>query len=349
MSTSYHRLARETPVHRWWRLPLAGILGLAGYFAAGVGLLAAAAFVIYASGRDVETVIDRWSESPELDLTAPGLFAVSMISIAILLPVVLIAVQITGPRPIGFLTSVEGRMRWRWLGRVAAVAFAVYGVALGVSLAVTAATSPGQVSAPQIDGTAVLVLALILLLTPFQAAAEEYVFRGYVLQLVGSWTRFAAIPVIVSVPLFAVGHTYGLWGLVDVGVFGLTAAYLTIRTGGLEAAIAAHIANNVVLMVVEALGIVGFSDNGGPLELIPTVVTSITMVLYVSRLADRLGIARTRAPIEPLPPPRGVWPRPQALSGGLVAQWPPPVVRAEPTLHPDTPDYPGELPPGWKP
>ncbi len=101
-------------------------------------------------------------------------------------------------------------------------------------------------------------------------------FRGYILQLVGSWTRFAIIPVVVSVPLFVAGHTYELWGLVDVGIFGLTAAVLTIRTGGLEAGIAAHTANNVVLFVLDALGMISATDDSGagPLDLIPTIISS---------------------------------------------------------------------------
>jgi membrane protease YdiL (CAAX protease family) len=355
MSTPFHRLARETPQHAWWKLPLAGLIAVFGYVGVTIALVVGVMIALFAAGHDGGEIITRWLDSSDqLELQEPGFFALSMIGVALMLPVILLAVLIAGPRPIGFLTSVEGRMRWGWLGRMIVLAFVVYGLALAVTLTVSEAVEPGDVSAPRVDGTVitVLVLVLVLVLTPFQAAAEEYVFRGYLLQLVGSWTRFAFIPILVSVPIFAAGHTYNLWGLVDVGIFGLTAAYLTIRTGGLEAGIAAHIANNVVLMVVDALGMITSTGEGGPVDLIPTVVTSVVMVGLVSRLATRQGIARTRPPIEPPPPPPApMWPPPPYA----MIWWPPPAYVPPPAWPPpypppgppevNRPAYPGEVPP----
>ena len=48
-------------------------------------------------------------------------------------------------------------------------------------------------------------LVIILVLTPFQAAAEEYVFRGFLAQILGSWVRFAPVAIIVPTAIFAVG------------------------------------------------------------------------------------------------------------------------------------------------
>jgi membrane protease YdiL (CAAX protease family) len=267
-----------------------------------------------------------------------------------MIPALLLAVLVTGPRPVGYLSSVAGRLRWRWLARTAVMAFVVFIVTIGGTVALTEATDPAEVSAPSNVGTRLVVaIGLVLLLTPFQAAAEEYVFRGYVLQLVGSWTRFAVIPVVVSVPLFVAGHTYELWGLVDVGIFGLTAAVLTIRTGGLEAAIAAHTANNVVLFVLDALGMISATDDSGagPLDLVPTAISSLVFLVWVEWAVRRQGLQRTRPPIPPppapMPPPYAYWVPPVQPP----PQWypaPPP-----PTVHPEAPDYPGELPPDWGP
>jgi membrane protease YdiL (CAAX protease family) len=332
MSTPYHRLARETPEHAWWKLPVAGLIAVFGYVGMTIALVLGVLIALFATGHGGAEFITRWlASSDQLELQEPGFFALSMIGVALMLPVILVAVLITGPRPIGFLTSVEGRMRWGWLCRMIALALVVYGVALAVTLAVSEAVEPGDVNAPRVDDTVITVLVLVLLLTPFQAAAEEYVFRGYLLQLVGSWTRFAVIPILVSVPIFAAGHTYNFWGLVDVGIFGLTAAYLTVRTGGLEAGIAAHIANNVVLMVVDALGMITSTGEGGPVDLIPTVVTSLVMVGLVSWLATRQGIVRTRPPIEPPPPPPApMWPPPPYA----MIWWPPPVYAPPPAWPP---------------
>lgn len=349
MATPFHRLARETPAYGWWKLPLAGLLAVVVYFTAAVGLLITVMVGLYAVGRDGDALTDEWLDAAEqLEMQVPGFFALTMISIALMLPAVLLAVLIIGPRPVGYLTSVEGRMRWRWLARTSVMAFVVYGVAMSAVLGLSAMSDPGTIRSPQVDASVIVLVLLVLALTPFQAAAEEYVFRGYLLQLVGSWTRFAVIPVVVSVPIFVSGHEYNSWGLVDVGIFGLLAAYLTIRTGGLEAAIAAHVANNVSIMVVESLGMIESSDGGGPLDLIPTVVTSVLMAWLVARASNRQQIARGRPPIAVPPPPAWPQPYPQPSWPPVYAPppaWPPPP--AAPVLPANAPPYPGELPEGW--
>lgn len=372
MATRYHRLARETPAYAWWRLPVAGLLALGLYLGLTFALLIVA-LIAYAIFSDVSE-LEAWLDAAgDLDMQNLDFFALDLLGLVILIPAVLLAVRITGPRPVGYLSSVVGHLRWGWLGRTAVISFIVFLVTIGGSLLLTEATDPAEVQAPSDIGTRViLAIVLILLIVPFQAAAEEYVFRGYLMQLIGSWTRFAWIPVILSVPLFVAGHVYELWGLVDVGIFGLTAAILTIRTGGLEAAIAAHTANNVVLFVLDALGMIAATDSSGagPVDVIPTVISSAILLLWVEWAARRANIARTRDPIpDPPPPELPMWPPPPYAMiwwpppqqpAPQWNQWPPPpqqppwpppqqpvTTPAAPRLHPNTPDYPGELPPGW--
>ena len=371
MSTRYHRLARETPEYAWWKLPVAGLLAVVIYFGA-VLLLVLAALIIFAAGGGVDDV-DAWMNAAgDLDLQHLDFFVLDMLGLAVMIPAVLVAVLVTGPRPVGYLSSVAGRLRWRWLARTAVIAFVVFIVTIGGSVALGEVTDPAEISAPDFSGRAIVAIGFVLLLVPFQAAAEEYVFRGYVMQLVGSWTRFAIIPVVVSVPIFVSGHEYELWGLVDVGIFGLTAAVVTIRTGGLEAAIAAHTANNVVLFVLDALGMLSATDDSGagPVDLIPTIISSVVFLVWVESAARRQGLERTRPPIVPPPPPPApMWPPPPyaywwpPVQPPPPPQWyappspppyppqqawpPPPHVPTTPAVHPGAPDYPGELPPGW--
>lgn len=60
---------------------------------------------------------------------------------------------------------------------------------------------------------------------------------------------------LLPVPLFVAGHGYGPLGAIDVGAFAVMCGWLAWRTGGLEAPIAAHIANDVVLMSLSAVGL----------------------------------------------------------------------------------------------
>lgn len=331
MATRYHRLARETPAYAWWKLPVAGLLTLA-IFMGAILVLLLAALIVFAAGSGIDQ-LEAWTDAREiLDLQNLDFFVLDMLGLAVMIPALLLAVLVTGPRPVGYLSSVAGRLRWRWLARTAVMAFVVFIVTIGGVLALGEATDPAEVSGPELSTRAIVAIGLVLLLTPFQAAAEEYVFRGYILQLVGSWTRFAIIPVIVSVPLFVAGHAYELWGLIDVGIFGLMAAVVTIRTGGLEAAIAAHTANNVVLFVLDALGMISSSDDSGAgaVDLIPTVISSAVFLVWVEWERRRQGLESTRPPIPP--PPAPMWPPPP-----YAYWWPPPQW------------YPPPYPPQWYP
>lgn len=352
MATPYQRLARETPAYAWWKLPVAGVVIVLTYLLfSAILVLAAAIYFVAVDGENA--TLDGWLEAAgDLDLERLDFFVFDMLGLAVLIPAVLLGVLATGPRPIGYLSSVAGRLRWGWLGRTTVISFALYAVTFAVLLAITELVEPAETGVPgELDDQVVLAIVLVLLIVPFQAAAEEYVFRGYVMQLVGSWTRFAFVPVIVSTALFVAGHTYELWGLLDVAIFGLMAAVLTIRTGGLEAAIAAHTANNVLLLIMDALGMIDASggEDPGPVDLLPTALSSVVLVLLVEWSARRHDVQRTRPPLPPSAPPMApMWPPPP-----YAMVWAPPPVqvpapRPEP-LHPQTPDYPGELPPGWRP
>ncbi|WP_454301970.1 CPBP family intramembrane glutamic endopeptidase [Salana multivorans] len=156
---------------------------------------------------------------------------------------------------------------------------------------------------------------------PFQAAAEEYAFRGIMVQAIGSWlprrwwTRI--VVVLVTTGLFVSGHMYELWGLLDVGIFGLGALWVTLRTGGLEAAIALHVVNNVTVFAMLASGVWGTTtqatDGGSLIGVILSAITTIGYCAAVELTARRWQLQRTspwpevgstQAPDVPMPEAR---------------------------------------------
>ncbi|TMR08113.1 CPBP family intramembrane metalloprotease, partial [Nonomuraea turkmeniaca] len=95
-------------------------------------------------------------------------------------------------------------------------------------------------------------LIVIVLLVPFQSAAEEYVFRGWLLQAVGAHVRNPVWGIVIGAALFASVHGYSWMGLADVFVFGAVMGWLAVRTGGLEAAIGLHVMNNMLAFGMSA-------------------------------------------------------------------------------------------------
>ena len=212
-----------------------------------------------------------------------------------MIPPLLLASRIIEGRGVGLLSSVTGRLRVGWLGKSLLLALAVFVVYFAVSLGVSAAT--GSDIAPDFSHPNLwLLVLLVLLLIPFQAAAEEYVFRGYLMQLVGGWLRHPAFAILLPVPLFILGHGYDVWGAASVGLFAIVAAWLTWRTGGLEAAISLHIVNNVLIFLFGSVGMVDANATSGtPIDLLGSAVAMVVYALLADRWAHRLGIARTAA------------------------------------------------------
>lgn len=114
-----------------------------------------------------------------------------------------------------------------------------------------------------VTGTTVGILVVVILTTPIQATGEEIVLRGAILPAAGSWFR-AVRPafitgLVVSSLIFAFLH-----GSSDPILFGyyiffsVCTALMGLITRGLEAAIAFHTANNLVVTILNSL----FSGGG---------------------------------------------------------------------------------------
>ncbi|MBL7260008.1 CPBP family intramembrane glutamic endopeptidase [Paractinoplanes lichenicola] len=248
-ATQYHRLAR-TPAHRWWR-PVLGTLFI----------LAAAAFVMVA-GYLVVTLAALLAGRPENPEGLPSFgehadLAIAFLMIAVLLPLSLLAARWIQRRPAGTLSSVTGRLRWRFLLKllpVALIAIVVL-IAGGVGLSMLTGGADDAGLDDQLAGWGPFALSMLLLLVvvPPQAAAEEYFTRGWLLQATGVWFRGPWVPIAFQALVFAAAHGWGTpWGFADLFLFGAVAGWLTVRTGGLEAAIALHVMNNLVSAGVAA-------------------------------------------------------------------------------------------------
>ena len=215
-----------------------------------------------------------------------------VVPLILMIPALLAASRIVQGRGVGMLWSVAGRIRWSLLGRTLVVAFVIMAAFFAASLGLDALRGEPIVFEATHPGIPAMLI-LVVLLVPFQAAAEEYVFRGYLMQLIGRWLRHPAFAILLPVPLFVLGHGYDIWGSLDIAAFAIIAGWLSWRTGGLEAAIAMHIANNVLIFVMASFSLVdGNATEGTPIGLVSSV---IMMLVYVAIVARRGGAERPQA------------------------------------------------------
>ncbi|MER7763683.1 CPBP family intramembrane glutamic endopeptidase [Streptomyces sp. NPDC097619] len=226
---------------------------------------------------------------------------VLLISIALWTPAVLLAVRVCGRRPAGTLASVTGRIRWGWLGISFGLALVVL-VLQNATLIVWSLFQDGSEAVEgEFPGWGTLLFSLVVLwaLVPFQAAAEEFVFRGWLAQFFGGFLKSPWPGVAVASLLFALAHGFGQWsGFLLLCWSAAWWGWLTIRTGGLEAAIAAHTVNNLIAFSLAAvfgeLGDQSTAADAPWAALVAELVFTPVFCLVAARVAGRRGVlART--------------------------------------------------------
>lgn len=288
----YHRMARYTGHHRWWR-PVLGLLLLLTGLAVAFLVIDA---VVHAAGPAAGM---RELPDGSMRLGERGATAMGLLFIASLLPLVLLAVRWPGRRPAGTVSSVTGRLRWRWLGWCLAAAVpAVAVLALVVVLVPFDDTSGVAAEPDQWVGWSSFAVSMtvVALCVPFQAAAEEYVFRGWMMQAVGGFLRSPWFAVVPQAVLFAAAHGWGtVWGFADLCVFGLVTGCLTVRTGGLEAAIALHVLNNLLGYGLAATVVGGLTGAETAADS-PVLLAVVDMAVIVLHGALVLWLARRHRP-----------------------------------------------------
>lgn len=237
----YHRVLAGDR-RRIGRGVLAIALLVTGLFASNIVLAVAAAFADSLMGNTNPTFGGT-------DYT-PLFLAANLVSIALLIPWSMLLQRwlygVRGPS----LHSVLSSFRFDLLGR--ALLF------IGPLWLFLSFIGPAVMPLREVHwstATLLTVLAVNLLLTPLQAAGEEYGFRGLVFRVAGSWGRGPRtalfLGVLVSALAFTAVHLstdpwFNLWCL----TLSVSLAVVTWRTGGIEIAVAVHALHNTLAALV---------------------------------------------------------------------------------------------------
>ena len=252
----YHRLSHVNPRARWFTPVLEGLLIASIYFV----LLLIVSFALLAFAVMLRVPYDHLTDLQRVYANVfktPLVFITFFISIIPVIPAIFIARLITNFKPLGLIHSIAGRMRWSYLGVFLGFGFLIFGLYNVGNLVLAGSLTTQNSVHPLNSGMFWLYIVLILLIVPFQCYAEELLFRGYLMQTVGRWLKNPAWAIIIPAPIFMVLHGYGLWGLLSVLTMALIAGFLCWYTGGLEAGIGLHIANNISGII---LGLLGLAD-----------------------------------------------------------------------------------------
>jgi membrane protease YdiL (CAAX protease family) len=230
----------------WWRSVLGVIFGLSLFVLVTTVVSQALVMLFWATTSGDQPIQEYFARAFGFEQPL-GMLAVN-VGLAALIPIAWALMAMVHQMRPRWLSSVQPRIRWRYLFGCLAIA----AVALNGMMLLSTTIGKGLSFQPQEGLLGFLVV--ILLTSPIQAAAEEIFFRGYLLQALGSLVAQPWFGVVVSSLVFALLHgTQNLPLFVDRLGFALLAGLLVWRTGGLEAGIAAHVINNVFAYVIAGL------------------------------------------------------------------------------------------------
>jgi uncharacterized protein len=158
-------LAMRSRDWRWWR-PLLGLLLIIVVYTVAATVVVLAAFITGA-----------FPDLQLLDLVDPGVLLITNLSLIVAIPIVWLAwVAAHGMKP-GWSSSVLARLRWRLFLPLTLLSLLTLGAGILVTLLLGFVLEGGEVTGP--SSSYVWLVLVVLLTTPLQSAAEEYVFRGY--------------------------------------------------------------------------------------------------------------------------------------------------------------------------
>jgi len=152
--------------------------------------------------------------------------------------------------------TINGTSKVRWNRMISSAL--IWFILSAIYLFVQKSLSPEDFVLNNIGKTLIPVIIISLIFIPFQAAFEEMLFRGYLMQGFAVLTRNRWAPVLITSLLFGFLHAwnpevkeYGFLTMMPQYVlFGLVFGIATIIDDGIEIALGAHAANNIFLCIM---------------------------------------------------------------------------------------------------
>ena len=181
-----------------------------------------------------------------------------------------------------YFTAVS-RFRWRLL----LLGLGLFALTIGPLLLASAALDPKAPGAPLLAvspdlGGRLAYAALTVSLLIIAAAAEELVFRGWLVKIVGAWFPDPRVVLVLSGLLFSAIHfDPNLDAFLMRLAMGVGLAWMTLRLGGIEFAIGAHAANNIlILLFIQPMSLKPDPPHGFPPETL--LIAPLMLAGYVA-------------------------------------------------------------------
>jgi len=291
----------QVPARRWWW----GLIALAVYVVCYLIVMFGSSFIMLAVDPSILETAGNGGEIP----TTPSLFLVNNLAIAMDIGVCTLLSWVFFRQGFGWLVSVTGRFRWKWMG-IALGIFAIgYAVEMIVEIFISGAADYGLTDLT-IEPYTVFMLLSILVTTPFQCAGEEFQSRAFLGRIVAAIIPFRVPGLILSALIPSVVFMWlhdaqDPWLNLNYFCVALMMWWLAYRTGGIEASIALHFVNNIfsewMLPFTDISGMFDRSEGTGSPVILVYLAVQLVLVLIVDWVARQRGVVRMSAPAAAVP------------------------------------------------
>ena len=236
---------RRFIAYRWFKPLLAGLLF--GAFYMPMTLLAVVLGAAASGSRDsAMKLIEGLGQAYDgFDVYSAGGVIATIGSVAAMIPALFLASKIVKDRPFSSYGSSMGGFRLGVFLKSLLPALAAV-IPMIVLMVIDGRTGENRFSAAG--------FILVTLIGPLQCIAEEYLFRGFLMQTLGGWFRIPWLAILLQVIPFALGHPYSIAGVLAVSILALALGFTTHYTKGIEAGSALHVVNNMLAFYGSGLG-----------------------------------------------------------------------------------------------
>ena len=277
---SYPVYGRQFKSYKWYKPLIVAVLFFIFYILFALILVAAASLAsshattpdefIFTLTRLLDISYDN------MDLANMWQTVVNLGSVAVMIPSLWLASAIVRDRPFSSYSSSRGGWSGKVFWRVLPIAI----LCISVPAAVDELFVHHHINDFQMRFT-LLSFAVVTLLGPVQCIAEEYVFRGLLMQTLGSWFRLPVIAVVLQSVVFALMHPYNDIGKIGILVSGMVFALTAWMGRGIEISSAYHIANNMAIFYMQGLNVSTISSESTLRDLIFETVCAAVFVLAI--------------------------------------------------------------------
>ncbi len=280
----YPTYGRRFASYRWYKPIITGILFFALYlllFFLGMGVVS---IVGATAGMNAGEVLDNFISGgyDAMDMADPMQTALNLGSLAVAIPALWLASLIVRDRPFSSYQSSRGGWSRKVFWRCMPIALLVN--SLPIIILDVVIDKGYQDFTVRFTAVSFLVLTV---LGPLQCIAEEYMFRGFVMQTLGSWVRIPVIAVIIQAIVFAAGHPYNRIGQISILCTGMVFALCAWIGRGIEVSSALHIANNMTIFYLQGLGMSEITSEIRPADLILDLCMGAAYVIAIFVLSRK--------------------------------------------------------------